>query len=345
MIPTVTQSFAALPNPITQDLLFTDATYDIGKSGATRPRDGFFSRNVAVSAKLGVGNTAPGTLVHIGNATKSANAPSDAKVLGLQVCEATANSSQLNVGALFYGEQTAATTNSIQGVGGYIVTSPPSGTVTLAIGVLGTCENGSAGTLTNMRGVQGIIQMSDTGGGTDAACFFASPNGRISGGSGTFTNGYGLKVGSFGAGFSNVYALHCSDSVAGILLTSDNAVKSTTNTWTVSSDRRLKQNIRPFTDGLTLLRQIHPVIYELNGLTHEAQSGRPGVSVIAQDVEPVLSPELRTLMIGRQSIDGEDYYTFNNGPLAYVMHNAILELAAAQEALTRRLTAHESQGT
>lgn len=30
------------------DLLFTDATYDIGKSGATRPRDGFFSRNLVV---------------------------------------------------------------------------------------------------------------------------------------------------------------------------------------------------------------------------------------------------------------------------------------------------------
>lgn len=30
------------------DLLFTDATYDIGKSGATRPRDGFFSRHLTV---------------------------------------------------------------------------------------------------------------------------------------------------------------------------------------------------------------------------------------------------------------------------------------------------------
>lgn len=30
------------------DFLFTDATYDIGKAGATRPRDGFFSRNVVV---------------------------------------------------------------------------------------------------------------------------------------------------------------------------------------------------------------------------------------------------------------------------------------------------------
>lgn len=39
---------------VTSDLLFTDATYDIGKSGATRPRDGHFSRNMAVGGTLGV---------------------------------------------------------------------------------------------------------------------------------------------------------------------------------------------------------------------------------------------------------------------------------------------------
>ena len=39
---------------VTSDLLFSDATYDIGKSGATRPRDGFFSRNMAVGGTLGV---------------------------------------------------------------------------------------------------------------------------------------------------------------------------------------------------------------------------------------------------------------------------------------------------
>ena len=37
---------------IATDLLFTDATYDIGKTGATRPRDGFFSRNVTIGSLL-----------------------------------------------------------------------------------------------------------------------------------------------------------------------------------------------------------------------------------------------------------------------------------------------------
>lgn len=36
------------------NLLFTDATYDIGQSGATRPRDLFLSRNAVVGGTLGV---------------------------------------------------------------------------------------------------------------------------------------------------------------------------------------------------------------------------------------------------------------------------------------------------
>lgn len=36
------------------DLLFVDATYDIGKSGATRPRDLFLSRNAVIGGTLAV---------------------------------------------------------------------------------------------------------------------------------------------------------------------------------------------------------------------------------------------------------------------------------------------------
>lgn len=42
---------ASLTGNFTQDMLFTDALFDIGKSGATRPRDGFFSRNLTVGGQ------------------------------------------------------------------------------------------------------------------------------------------------------------------------------------------------------------------------------------------------------------------------------------------------------
>ena len=40
--------------PITFNLTFTDATYDIGASGATRPRDLFLSRNAVIGGTLAV---------------------------------------------------------------------------------------------------------------------------------------------------------------------------------------------------------------------------------------------------------------------------------------------------
>ncbi len=59
---TVAHTFSA-------DILFTDALYDIGKSGATRPRDGFFSRNL----RFGVYGTLAesGTLVRFDAASGS----------------------------------------------------------------------------------------------------------------------------------------------------------------------------------------------------------------------------------------------------------------------------------
>ena len=54
LLAATTAVASLLPNPITQDLLFVDATYDIGKSGASRPRDLFASRNTAVGGTLGV---------------------------------------------------------------------------------------------------------------------------------------------------------------------------------------------------------------------------------------------------------------------------------------------------
>ena len=50
------------------NLLFTDATYDIGASGATRPRDLFLSRNATLGGTLGVTGVATFTAQSVHNA-------------------------------------------------------------------------------------------------------------------------------------------------------------------------------------------------------------------------------------------------------------------------------------
>jgi hypothetical protein len=124
-------------------------------------------------------------------------------------------------------------------------------------------------------------------------------------------------------------------------LATDDAVKPTSNTWTIASDRRFKNNIAPFTEGLELIRMMKDsaVTYELNGLGG-GTAGMPGISVIAQDVEQILikrgtpdADRLRQLMIGNTLKNGTSYNTFNNGPLIYALLNAINELDAKVTAL------------
>lgn len=50
----ITAIESALLTSLQHNLLFTDATYDIGQSGATRPRDFFLSRNATIGGTLGV---------------------------------------------------------------------------------------------------------------------------------------------------------------------------------------------------------------------------------------------------------------------------------------------------
>jgi hypothetical protein len=71
------------------NLIFTDATYDIGASGATRPRDFYLSRNATIGGTLGVtGIVSPLALVDISGASAgqvkfpaSQNASSNANTL------------------------------------------------------------------------------------------------------------------------------------------------------------------------------------------------------------------------------------------------------------------------
>ena len=105
---------ATLPNPIAQDLLFVDATYDIGKSGASRPRDLFQSRNATIGGTLGVtgattlsSTVATGALTVTGAATVSTT---------LGVTGATTLSSTVATGALTVtGDETVSGTLAVTG--------------------------------------------------------------------------------------------------------------------------------------------------------------------------------------------------------------------------------------
>jgi hypothetical protein len=108
LLAATTAVVTALPNPITQDLLFTDNTYDIGKSGASRPRDLFASRNAVVGGTLGV--TGAVTL------SGGLNTPLVVAQGGTGVAALTANS-------LLLGAGTGNVTFAAPGTSGNVLTS------------------------------------------------------------------------------------------------------------------------------------------------------------------------------------------------------------------------------
>lgn len=88
------------------------------------------------------------------------------------------------------------------------------GTTTLGIACIGNIEHAGSGTATSMRSFTAGLLITSTGGGTDAICYSADVQGRVAGGSGTYTNGYGFYVGTFGAGFTNKWSLKSTDTTA-----------------------------------------------------------------------------------------------------------------------------------
>jgi len=153
---------ATLPNPISQDLLFTDATYDIGKSGASRPRDLFQSRNATIGGTLGVtgATTLSSTLGVTGATTLSSTLASGAlTVTGaatvsttLGVTGATTLSSTVATGAL-----TVTGNETVSGTLG--VTGATTLSSTLASGALTVTGNE---TVSGTLGVTGATTLSST---------------------------------------------------------------------------------------------------------------------------------------------------------------------------------------
>ena len=110
-------------------------------------------------------------------------------------------------------------------------------------------------------------------------------------------------------------------------LAENSAAKPGSSLWTVASDRRLKQNIRPYTDGLATLLQFHPVWYRYNGHAGLA-SDKDYVGVIAQEAQAVAP---YTVSVSRAKLDPADAQTtellyFDGGALIFMTINAVREL-------------------
>lgn len=112
-------------------------------------------------------------------------------------------------------------------------------------------------------------------------------------------------------------------------LANDSAAKPGTNTWTISSDERVKDIKGSFTDGLDVLLNINPIKYEYNGLANTPM-GKEYIGIIAQEMEEIAPYTVGTYNAKLNEEDEEttELKSFDSNALTYVMINAIKELDA-----------------
>ena len=110
-------------------------------------------------------------------------------------------------------------------------------------------------------------------------------------------------------------------------LATDTAAKPSTNTWTISSDSRIKTNIQPYTKSLDDIIQLNPVTYEYNGKAGFNITGSQ-IGVIAQEVLPYFPECIKTYETKLEETDETptELYTFDSHALTFAMINAVKEL-------------------
>ena len=113
-----------------------------------------------------------------------------------------------------------------------------------------------------------------------------------------------------------------------------NASKVGGGSWATFSDRRMKQDINPFSDGLSVLKGIRPVTFRYNGKLGYP-TDKTYVGVIAQEIQSVAPYTVDTYRARLDPDDAEetDILRFDGSALTYIAINAIKELDAKVDEL------------
>jgi len=135
---------------------------------------------------------------------------------------------------------------------------------------------------------------------------------------------------------------------AAVLQVAGDAFKlSGTSAWLVSSDARLKEDVRDLELGLTQLQRVRTVRFRYNGRAG-TPAGQTGVGVLGQEIEKIFPEMIRRIPGG---VDGEpdleNLRVYDSSLLTYVLVNAVKELAGRVEKLEQALagSGHETGPT
>ncbi|MEM8907039.1 MAG: tail fiber domain-containing protein, partial [Bacteroidota bacterium] len=124
-------------------------------------------------------------------------------------------------------------------------------------------------------------------------------------------------------------------------LSQNDAVKPGGGDWSAPSDRRLKTNIKDYTDGLSTVMSIRPVTYNYNGKM-DLPTDEEFVGVIAQDIQKVAPYMIKDL--NPSAKEGEEkYLAVDNTAMTYMLINAVQEQQQVIDAQQAKIDALQGQ--
>ncbi|MBL0357263.1 MAG: tail fiber domain-containing protein [Chitinophagaceae bacterium] len=116
-----------------------------------------------------------------------------------------------------------------------------------------------------------------------------------------------------------------------------NASKAGGGSWATFSDSRLKQNITPYTDGLSSLLKINPVCYNYNEAS--GYDTKPTyVGILAQELQQI-SPYMISESTVKKAPDGSSYLQVDNSAMTYMLINAVKEQQQQKEIMQQQIDA------
>ena len=176
--------------------------------------------------------------------------------------------------------------------------------------------NGNAVSTTTSGGYAIVASATNSDG---TAGYFSSP-------------GEAIKVVNGGVNISGIV-----NTVTGyqLALSANSAAKPVSNTWTVTSDNRVKTNVNPYIKGLETILAINPVTYDYNGKAGFDPTTTGNIGIIAQDVLSIIPESINTYFAKLNEEDKEktELYNFDSHALTFILINAVKQLNAEIELL------------
>jgi hypothetical protein len=302
----------------------------------------FGTQNVVSTGNFGVGTTSPINNLTVvaasGDGSIGISSPGNNYALGVDNAGSFKISNSTALGTNDHVEITAATTEDpSNGTGIAKVIMNLGGRGQDGLHILSTSPWGTSIHLSNGSSTSTssgyTMAVTGTGGPTGQAGDFAMINGI----SRVFT--IGSQSGYYATNFPTVNGLFSNTPMrmgvnlapgtnpAYNLQVSGTAGLSTGTTWTNTSDRRLKQDISQYRDGLNVITKINPVWFRYNGKGGTTVADLQ-VGVIAQEMKEIAPYTVGTFKARYDdtSPGEQEFYNFNYSAIGYAMINAVKEL-------------------